>query len=78
MNPVAQVVVKKEYIFAQVVVKKEYIFAQVVVKKKYIFAQVVVTSESARAVDQLRRACGGHGFMASSNLPCKWCIFFPV
>jgi len=32
--------------------------------------KVVVTSESARAIDQLRRACGGHGFMASSNLPC--------
>ena len=37
--------------------------------------QVVVTSESARAIDQLRRACGGHGFMASSNLPCKGCVF---
>jgi acyl-CoA oxidase len=32
--------------------------------------KVVVTAESARAVDQLRRACGGHGYMASSNLPC--------
>ena len=37
--------------------------------------QVVVTSESARAIDQLRRACGGHGFMASSNLPCRGCVF---
>ena len=37
--------------------------------------QVVVTSESARAIDQLRRACGGHGFMASSNLPCKGSVF---
>ena len=31
--------------------------------------KVLVTSESAKAVDQLRRACGGHGFMSSSNLP---------
>ena len=38
--------------------------------------QVVVTSESARAIDQLRRACEGHGLMASSNLSCKG-FFFP-
>ena len=31
--------------------------------------KVLVTSESAKAADQLRRACGGHGFMSSSNLP---------
>ena len=31
--------------------------------------KVLVTSESAKATDQLRRACGGHGFMSSSNLP---------
>ena len=31
--------------------------------------KVVVTSEAAQAADQLRRACGGHGFMSSSNLP---------
>ena len=31
--------------------------------------KVLVTSESAAAADQLRRACGGHGFMSSSNLP---------
>ena len=39
--------------------------------------QVVVTSESARAIDQLRRACEGHGLMASSNLSCKGCFFSP-
>jgi len=31
--------------------------------------KVISTSESSKAVDQLRRACGGHGFMCSSNLP---------
>ena len=39
--------------------------------------QVVVTIESARAIDQLRRACEGHGLIASSNLPCKGCFFSP-
>jgi len=31
--------------------------------------KVLVTSEAASAADQLRRSCGGHGFMSSSNLP---------
>ena len=31
--------------------------------------KTIVTSEAAIATDELRRACGGHGFMSSSNLP---------
>ena len=34
--------------------------------------KALVTQEVAEAIDVLRRACGGHGFMASSNLPRLW------
>jgi len=34
--------------------------------------KALVTQESADAVDVLRRACGGLGFMSSSNLPRLW------
>ena len=31
--------------------------------------KVLLTQESADTIDILRRSCGGHGFMSSSNLP---------
>ena len=31
--------------------------------------KVLLTQESADAIDVLRKSCGGHGFMSSSNLP---------
>ncbi len=31
-----------------------------------------MTSEAASSIDLVRRSCGGHGFMASSNLPRLW------
>ncbi len=34
--------------------------------------KALVTAEAAEQVDVVRRACGGHGFMASSNLPRLW------
>ena len=32
----------------------------------------LVTQEGAEAIDVLRKSCGGHGFMSSSNLPRLW------
>ncbi|XP_059081404.1 probable peroxisomal acyl-coenzyme A oxidase 1 [Tigriopus californicus] len=34
--------------------------------------KALVTQECADAMDSLRRACGGHGFMCNSNLPRLW------
>lgn len=34
--------------------------------------KALVTQEVADTIDVLRRACGGHGFMSSSNLPRLW------
>ena len=34
--------------------------------------KALVTQEVADAIDVVRKACGGHGFMASSNLPRLW------
>ena len=34
--------------------------------------KALVTQEVAETIDVLRRACGGHGFMSSSNLPRLW------
>ena len=34
--------------------------------------KALVTQESADAIDLVRRSCGGHGFMCSSNLPRLW------
>ena len=34
--------------------------------------KALVTHEAAEAIDVVRRACGGHGFMSASNLPRLW------
>lgn len=31
--------------------------------------KAICTADAARAIDECRRACGGHGFMTSSSLP---------
>ena len=34
--------------------------------------KALVTQEVSDTIDVLRRSCGGHGFMSSSNLPRLW------
>lgn len=32
----------------------------------------LVSQEAADGIDVMRRGCGGHGFLASSNMPRLW------